>query len=141
MDTLPESKIPAALYTYKGYGNMKKIESLKKQLQRLGIVKSSLGKEEKKKQRACTQSLSLKKMLNNIEYRVSGFVATGGTLKIRCGDWETVYSADRKNHLNLNISGKRRPGGLMKTEESNCVPIPNPLSYPQVQTKNAQALG
>lgn len=141
MSTLSASGIRDALDRVKGYANMGRVESLKQKLAELNAAKSGIHEKEDERDRAAAQRFRAKDRINGISYRISGFVAPGATLKIRCDEWETVYSADGEKHLSLSLAGNMRPDGKIRETEAVCRQVQNPLSYPQVRIKDAQAHG
>jgi len=137
MNVYPESEIMRKLDRFKGYDNLTKIEALKKKLGQLKVLKTSLDEEEARKKKSDHKDMNTRTELRKIAYRISGFVAPGGVLKIRCQDWETEYAADKDCHLGIDLSGKMGNDGSMCVLDSSTRPVQNPLTYPQVQTRNA----
>ncbi|MCG8618997.1 MAG: FapA family protein, partial [Desulfobacterales bacterium] len=137
MNAYPEAEVMRQLDRFKGYDNMTKIEVLKKNLVKLKALKISLDNKKARKRNYDHKDREAMKELQKVSYRITGFVAPGGILKIRCQDWETEYAADKGCHLGVNLAGKIGEDGAMCILDSSTRPVQNPLTYPQVQTKNA----
>ncbi len=137
MNQHPEHEICRRLESYKGYGNMKPIEAMKKKLLRLARLNSGVREKMREQDQAGLTSGGIGERLKKISYSVRGFVTPGSTLKIRYNDWEREFSADRTHHLQLDIAGRMVPGGGMSLSTKTCRAVQNPLSYPQVQAKGA----
>ena len=137
MHRVPAPDILDAFDAFKGYGNLKKIEALKKQLPRVRAINARLKEKKEAAVKAQKAYRRLCRALKNVSFRVEGFIAPGAVLKIRCDQWEAVYSTDGKTHLNLNVSGRLSDTGEMMLDKSSCVPARHPLTYPQVQSGNA----
>ncbi len=137
MNTYPESEILTELDRFKGYDNMNRIEALKKKLRTLLAVKSALNENTRVKEMAQIQDRIIRDDLRRIDYQIAGFVAPGGVLTIRYRDWETVYAADKGTHLSLSLAGKMGRNGRIHMIEETSRQVQNPLSYPQVQAKDA----
>lgn len=137
MHTYAGTELREELDRFRGYENLKKIESLKNNLLLLGAVKSSIAKEAARKEAAEARMLQIEKHLAGISFMVKGVVAPGATLRLKYGNWEKVYSSERRDALNLHIAGKPGRAGVMDFYKSRCVTIRRSLSYPQVKEKDA----
>ncbi len=137
MNNHPEHEICRRLEGFKGYGNMKPIEAMKMKLLRLAHLNSGVREKMREQEQAGLTSAGIGERLKKISYSVRGFVTPGSTLKIRYDDWEREFSADKTHHLQLDIAGRMVPGGGMRVAAKTCRSVQNPLSYPQIQARDA----
>ncbi|MCG8633485.1 MAG: FapA family protein [Desulfobacterales bacterium] len=137
MSRHPEEEIVRRLEVFKGYGNMRSIEAMKKKLLRLARLNAAIKEKNCDQERAGVTSREIGEQLQQVSYAVTGFVAPGATLRIRYDDWEREFSADRTHHLQLDVAGNMGPDGNIRIATKTCRQVLNPLSYTQVQAKDA----